>query len=177
MPDAGSGSTVVGARGSVVLACAVSVLGAIAAAWSILAGHAAAGPVALLGGTALIAAAAATGRPGRPRERVLVSIADRAYDGAILGAVVWVARADAPDLAAAALVAYGLGTLAAYARARACGLGYDLSSFAPVSVVRVAIVGLALSLSWDTVAYVALAVWQFASAAIRVSQVWKEELA
>lgn len=177
MPDAGSGSTVAGARGSVILACVASVLGAFGAAWCVLAGRGGAGPIALLAGAALIAAAAATGRPGRPRERVLVSVADRVYDGAILGAVVWIARADAPGLAAAALVAFGLGTLAAYARARACGLGYDLSSFAPVSVLRVAIVGLALTLGWGMTAYVALAVWQFASAAIRVSQVWKEELA
>lgn len=177
MPDAGSGSTVEGARGSVVLACVASVAGAVGAAWCVLADLVGAGPIALLAGVALIAAAAATGRPGRPRERVLVSVADRAYDGAILGAIVWVARADAPGLAAAALIAFGLGTLAAYARARACGLGYDLSSFAPVSVVRVAIVGLALSLGWGAAAYVALAVWQFASVATRVSQVWKEELA
>ena len=177
MPDAGSGSTVAGARGSVVLACAVSVLGALGSAWCHLVDRAGAGPLALLAGVALIAAASATGRPGRPRERVLVSVADRAYDGAILGAVVWVARADAPGLATAALVAFGFGTLAAYARARACGLGYDLASFAPVSVVRVAVVGLALSFGWGTAAYVALAVWLFASAAVRVSQVWKEELA
>ena len=177
MPDAGSGSTVGGARAGVVLACAAAVLGAVVAAGELLLGRSDAGPLALLAGAAIIAAAAATGRPGRPRERVVVSIADRAYDGAILGAVVWSARADDPGLAAAALVAFGLGTLAAYARSRACGLGYDLAFLAPVSVTRVAIVGLALSLGWGTAAYVALAIWQFGSVVVRVAQVWKEQLA
>lgn len=177
MPDAGNGSAVGGARAGVALACVAALAGAITSAWLVLGDWSGAGPVALTAGATLIAAAAATGRPGRPRERVLVSIVDRAYDGAILGAVVWTARADDPAVAAAALVAFGLGSLAAYARARACGLGYDLAFLAPVSVVRVAVVGLALWLDWGAGAYVALALWQFGSAAVRVSQVWKEELA
>lgn len=177
MPDWGSGTPVRGARGGVVLACVASVSVAAAAAAAVIAGRSVAGPLAIVAGALIVGAAAAVGRPGRPRERILVAIADRAYDGAILGAVVWVVRSAEPALAAAALSAFGLGTLAAYARARACGLGYDLAFLAPVSVVRVAIVGLALTLGWGAPAYVALALWQAASGIVRVAQVWKEGLA
>lgn len=166
-----------GARRGVVLACAAAVLGALLCGSMILASSDVAGPVALVAGASLVAATWSMGRPARPRERVLVSVADRIYDGAILAPVIWVALADRPALAAAAMFAFGSGTLSAYARARACGLGYDLSFMSPASTTRVALLGLALTFGWGTSAYVVLAVWYLLSAAVRLSQVRKEELA
>lgn len=181
MPDEPREMSVPGARPGVILACVAAVLGAAAAGGIVLFlgpdARWGAGPVALVSGALLIAAASATGRPGRPRERVVVSVADRVYDGAILGSIVWSALDHEASLAAAALIAFGCGTLAAYARARACGLGYDLNIFAATSVTRVALVGLALCFGWGAPAYVLLAIWYSASASVRVSQVRKEELA
>lgn len=180
MPDDPRAMSVSGARRGVSFACVASVLGALTAGGMVLLAPGArsgAGAVALLSGALLIAAASAAGRPGRPRERVMVSVTDRVYDGAILAPVIWSALGDDAPLAATALVAFACGTLAAYARARACGLGYDLNLFAAASVTRVAILGLALTFGWGAPAYLLLAGWYFGSAAVRVSQVRKEELA
>ncbi|MFM7718813.1 MAG: hypothetical protein ACKO8G_04890 [Actinomycetota bacterium] len=175
MGDAG---TTRRARPGVALACAAVVVASAAAGTLVVSGErAGAGPVVLAAGFLLVAAASATGRPGRPRERVLVSLADRALDGCVLGALVWSARRADPGLAAAALLCFALGALAAYARARACGLGYDLGWLSPISAVKTGGIGLALLLGWGTGGYLAIAAWLAVATIVRVSQVWKEELA
>lgn len=167
------------ARTSVVLACVGSVIGSALAALTILAGdRIGAGPVALLAGGLLVIAAA--GRPDQPRpavEKVLIGLTDRVFDGTILAAIIWTARSSDPGLAAAALACFAFGSLAAYARARALGLGYNVAFLSPISVVKVGGVGLTLLLGWGSAGLIAVTTWLIIATTVRVSQVWKESLA
>ena len=168
------------ARGWVAAAAAASILLSGCAAWAVVAGSPSAGSLALAAGAVLVAVAAAVPRAprdGGARERVLVALADRAFDGAILGSIVWANRADRPALAGAVLVVFGLSTLSAYARTRAVALGYALTEFPLTSVARVGVVALAVLLGWGASPFVGLAAWLAVSTVIRVSQVWKEGLA
>lgn len=167
------------ARTSVVLACVGSIVGSALSAATILAGDSVgAGPVALLAGGLLVIAAA--GRPfdRRPAiERILIGLTDRMFDGAILAALVWTSRASEPTLAGAALACFAFGSLAAYARARALGLGYGVEFLSQISVIKVGGVGLTLLLGWGTAGLLSVTAWLLVSTLVRVSQVYKESLA
>ncbi|MFM8944464.1 MAG: hypothetical protein ACKOI0_04380 [Actinomycetota bacterium] len=168
------------ARGWVAATCAATMLLAGAAGWAIVVGAPTAGALTLVAGGTLVAVAAAArrdGRTGSPRERVLVALADRTWDGAVLGSLVWANRIENPGLAAAVLWCFALSALAAYARTRGVALGYALDIFALTSVVRVGVTSLAVLLGWGTTPFVGLAVWLAGSALVRASQVWKEGLA
>ena len=63
---------------------------------------------------------------GGPTDRMLDELLDRVWDGLILGSLAWVARADDPGLAIAALVALCISALSAYVRARGASLDYSV---------------------------------------------------
>jgi CDP-diacylglycerol--glycerol-3-phosphate 3-phosphatidyltransferase len=168
------------ARGWVAAAAATTVVLAGLGAWAVVAASSVDGALVLAAAAALVVTASAVPRErdrGSARERVLVALADRAFDAALFGALVWANRSTSPALAAAALWCFGLSSLSAYARARAVALGYDLDHFALTSVVRAGVVALAILLGWGTAPFVGLAVWLAGSTVVRASQVWKEGLA
>jgi len=71
------------------------------------------------------------------------SVAERAGDAVVLGAVAW-ATAEEPAVSAGALVALVLGYLAAYLRAKATGLGFTVQESLIARGTRVGLVVLGL---------------------------------
>jgi hypothetical protein len=133
------------------------------AGWAALA----AGVCLVLGGVLL--------RPNDRRARVVLSFADRAFDGGILAALAWVTRASRPSVAAASLVALGAGFVASYIRARGGSLGYGIEEGVVTPVLRYGLVSLALIFGWTSWAIWVVAVLMLLAAAVRASQVAKEE--
>jgi len=109
------------------------------------------------------------------RARMVLSFTDRAFDGAILAAVAWVARTEDPVAAAGALVALAAGFLAAYIRARGAALGYLVEESAGTRAIRTGLICVALLAGWTGWALFAVATWMLMVALVRASQVAKEE--
>jgi hypothetical protein len=111
-------------------------------------------------------------------ERTLDSFADRVFDGAVLGTVAWVERADGhPSASAGALVSLAAGFLGSYVRARGNSLAYRLEESAVTRAIRYALVAAALAAGSPAWLLWALAVFLLLAATVRVSQVAKEERA
>lgn len=168
-------------RGQVGERAAVPALGALAAAGTGIATGfllvrriETAGWVALASGTCLVLAAVLL-RAGDRAARVLLSFADRAFDGCLLAALAWVARAGDRSTAAAALVALAAGFLASYIRARGGSLGYGIEEGVVTPVLRYGLLSFALILDWLPWAIWAIAGLMLLAAGVRASQVAKEE--
>ncbi len=108
---------------------------------------------------------------------MVLSFADRAFDGAILASVAWVTRTDDPATAAGALVALAAGYLAAYIRARGAALGYLVEESAGTRAIRTGLISVALLAGWTAWAFFVVALWMLLVAMVRASQVAKEERA
>jgi phosphatidylglycerophosphate synthase len=112
---------------------------------------------------------------GTAFDRMLDALADRAWDGAILGAIAWTAHGVDEATAAAALLALCASFLSSYIRARGASLGYTVEESHVTRGVRYALVvyGLwAAALSWTLWVVAALS---FLAAVVRTTQVAKEE--
>ncbi|HYG73117.1 MAG TPA: hypothetical protein VEC15_12655 [Actinomycetota bacterium] len=144
------------------------------ASWRILERDAqTAGWIALAAGAVLVAAGVLL-QPNDRTARVVLSFADRAFDGLLLGALAWVTRSTRPSVAAGALIALAAGFLASYIRAKGGSLGYGVEEGVVTPVIRY--VAFAVALLADA----AWAIWTIAvvnllAAVVRASQVAKEE--
>lgn len=111
-------------------------------------------------------------------ERTLDSFADRVFDGAVLGAVAWVERADGhPSASAAALLSLTAGFLGSYVRARGNSLAYRVEESAVTRAIRYALVAAVLALGSPAWLLWTLAGFLLLAAFVRASQVAKEERA
>lgn len=165
----------VGERAAVPALCLIAAAGIGLSTWRLLDRDApAAGWAALAAGSCLVIAGVLL-RPGDRRSRVVLSFTDRAFDGAILGALAWVARTGEEAVAAAALVALAAGFVASYIRARGGSLGYGIEEGVVTPVVRYGLVSLALVFDWTPWAIWVVATVMLLAAAVRASQVAKEE--
>ncbi|HEX6331690.1 MAG TPA: hypothetical protein VF129_10450 [Actinomycetota bacterium] len=165
----------VGERAAVPALCVVAAAGIALSTWRLLERDvSSAGWAALAAGACLVAAGVLL-RPGDRRSRVILSFADRAFDGAILGALAWVSRTVEDAVATAALVALAAGFVASYIRARGGSLGYGIEEGVVTPVVRYGLISLALILGWTPWAIWVVAVVMLLAAAVRASQVAKEE--
>jgi len=136
-----------------------------------------AGALAGAAGALLIVGGRLAERRGRPLERILDSLADRAFDGTVLAAVAWSARAVDPATAAGALVALAAGFLGSYVRARGASLGYGVEESAKTRGLRYLLVAGGLVAGWTRWTVWAVAAVSALAAAVRASQVAKEERA
>lgn len=163
-------------RALVAMLCGAAALAIGLSAWAILDTRPrAGGAAALLAGCLLVIAGVLASRARDARARLLVSFADRGFDGAVLAAAAWASRADEPVAAAGALLALAAGFLASYIRARASALGYLVEEGAGTRVIRVGLVSAALLGGWTEWAFFAVAGWMLLVALVRTSQVAKEE--
>lgn len=136
-----------------------------------------AGWYALLAGILLVAAGAIVRGTDRPREWVVLSVVDRAFDGAVFGLLAWTLRESDPAVAAGAMIALAAGFLAAYVRARGGSLGYGIEESVVTPALRYALISLGLVGGWASSAVWIVAVLMLLAAAVRASQVAKEERA
>lgn len=164
----------VGERAVVPLLSIASVVATSAATWMLLVREPEpAGWLALLAGTLLVGAGIAL-RPSDRLGRVVLSFADRLFDGCVLGALAWVTRASDPPVAAGALVALAAGFLASYIRARGGSLGYGIEEGVVTPVIRYGLISAGLIAGWRWSPW-AVAVLMLLASAVRASQVAKEE--
>ena len=164
----------VGERAAVPLLCVTAALAIGASTWALLVREpVVAGCAALVGGAALVAGGILL-RPTDRLGRVLLSFADRSFDGCVLGALAWVTRTVDPWVAAGALVALAAGFLASYIRARGGSLGYGIEEGIVTPALRYGLVGLGLVAGWRWAVWV-VAVLMLLACGVRASQVFKEE--
>ncbi len=167
-----------GTRTAGAVLCVVAMIAVGLATWAILDQRLElGGAFALAAGALLVTAGVLLGRAPSPRWRLLLSFADRSFDGAILASVAWVTRVDDPSTAAGALLALAAGFLAAYIRARGAALGYLVEESPGTRAVRCGLVGVALIAGWTSWAFYLVAIWMLLVALLRASQVAKEEQA
>lgn len=165
----------VGERALVPFLCGLAAAGIAVATWLLVARRPeGAGWAALGAGTCLVLAGILL-RPADRRIRVLLSFADRAFDGCVLGALAWVSREGEPSTAAAALVALAAGFLASYVRAKGGSLGYGIEEGVVTPVLRYLLLSFALLFGWTPWAVWVVAALVVLAAAVRSSQVAKEE--
>ena len=164
----------VGERAVVPLLCVAATVAIGASAWLLLSGRptaagwaAAAGGVALVGGGVLL-------QPSDRLGRVLLSFADRLFDGCVLGALAWTTRTADTAVAAGALVALAAGFLASYIRARGGSLGYGIEEGIVTPALRYGLIATGLIGGWSWTVWAVAALMLLASA-VRASQVAKEE--
>ena len=161
-------------RAVVPILCVTAGLLVLGATWLLLLREAeAAGWVALLAGGVLVAGGVLL----RPRDRlgrVLLSFADRLFDGCVLGALAWITRSSDPWVAAGALVALAAGFLASYIRARGGSLGYGIEEGVITPAIRYGVISIGLIAGWRWSVW-AVAVLMLLASAVRASQVVKEE--
>ena len=158
----------------VPILCVAACVTTLLATWLLLIREVeAAGWLALLAGAVLVAGGVLLG----PRDRlgrVLLSFADRLFDGCVLGALAWVTRSSDPWLAAGALVALAAGFLASYIRARGGSLGYGIEEGVITPAIRYGLISIGLIAGWRWSVW-AVAVLMLLASAVRASQVVKEE--
>jgi hypothetical protein len=164
-----------GERATVPVLCLLASVGVGVATWQLLTGdEEAAGAAALVAGICLVSAGLLL-RPGDRRARVVLSFADRAFDGCILAALAWTTRSSDPAVAAASLVALGAGFLASYIRAKGGSLGYGVEEGIVTPALRYGLVSLGLLFDWTSWAIWVVAGLMLLAAGVRASQVAKEE--
>jgi hypothetical protein len=165
----------VGERAVVPILCLLAAVAVGLATWRLLEREVVAAGWAALAAGILLVVAGVVLQPGDRRARVVLSFADRAFDGCILAALAWISRADDPSVAAASLVALAAGFLASYIRAKGGSLGYGIEEGVVTPVLRYGLVALALILSWTSWAIWVVAGLMVLAAGVRASQVAKEE--
>jgi hypothetical protein len=144
--------------------------------WLVFAGHGRlAGPAVLGAGILLLAGAAMARRAGSHFLAFLESAADRAFDGCLLSTIALALRDVDPPAAAAAVAALVASFLGAYVRARGRSLGYDVEDSLGTRAIRYGLVGIGLAGDWLGPTMIALLVVATLSAAVRASQVAKQE--
>ena len=164
----------VGERAAVPLLCATAALAIGASTWALLVREPViAGWAVLAAGVALVAGGILL-RPTDRLGRVLLSFADRLFDGCVLGSLAWVTRTVDTAVAAGALVALAAGFLASYIRARGGSLGYGIEEGIVTPALRYGLVGLGLIGGWTWTVWM-VAVLMLLACAVRASQVFKEE--
>jgi hypothetical protein len=165
-------------RRAVAIGLCVVAAGAIGVAtWQILERQPETGGVWALAAAVLLVLAGLLVPKGDARARMVLSFADRAFDGAILASVAWVMRTEDPATAAGALIALAAGYLAAYIRARGAALGYLVEESAGTRAIRTGLISAALLAGWTAWAFFVVAIWMLLVAMVRASQVAKEERA
>jgi hypothetical protein len=148
------------------------------AAWAILDRHEfAAGALALGAGLLLVGGAALARRAEGAFARVLDSVADRWFDGALLSSIAWVERTADPTASAGALVALAAGFLGSYVRARGTSLGYGVEESPVTRALRYGLLAAGLLSGRVGEAVWAVAGLGTVSALVRATQVAKEERA
>jgi len=162
-------------RAAVPLLCLLAAAGIGISMWQVLEREPERAGWAALSAGALLVLSGVLLRPGDRRARVVLSFADRAFDGCVLGALAWVTRTSDPSVAAASLVALAAGFLASYIRAKGGSLGYGIEEGVVTPVLRYGLVSVALIASWTSWAIWVVAGLAVLAAAVRASQVAKEE--
>jgi hypothetical protein len=112
---------------------------------------------------------------GGPVDRMLAELLDRAWDGAVLAPIAWVARDSDPLVAIGALVAMGGSFLSSYVRARGASLAYSVEESHVTRGVRYGLVSGGLGLGWLPATVWAAAALSVLSAAVRTAQVARED--
>jgi hypothetical protein len=167
-----------GARPVVPVLCAFAAIATVLAGWAILERRfESAGWGALAAGLLLIGAGSIVRETDRPREWLVLSLADRAFDGVVFGGLAWVLRGTDPGTAAGALVALVAGFLAAYVRARGGSLGYGVEASVIVPALRSLVIAIGLLAGWTPAAVWIVAALLVLTSIVRASQVAKEERA
>lgn len=165
----------VGERAAVPVLCTVAAAAIGVATWRLIdRDPEVAGWAALAAGGCLVVAGAVLRAEDR-RARVVLSFADRAFDGCILAALAWATRSTDASVAAAAIVALAAGYLASYIRAKGGSLGYGIEEGVITPVVRYALFALALLLDWMAWAIWVVAAVNLLAAAVRSSRVARQE--
>jgi hypothetical protein len=114
---------------------------------------------------------------GGPVDRMLTELFDRAWDGCVLGAVVWTMRDAQPPVAIGALVALCASFLSSYVRARGAALGYSVEESHVARGIRYALITAGLLFGWlDWTVWAAAGVSVLA-AVVRTGQVAREDRA
>jgi hypothetical protein len=131
----------------------------------------------LAGALLLIGTHRANHGAGGPVDRMLGELLDRAWDGAVLGPIAWVTRADEPHVAAGALVALCASFLSSYVRARGAALLYSVEESHVTRGVRYALIASGLAFGWLTWTVWAAATVSVLTALLRTSQVAREDRA
>ena len=161
-------------RPTVPLLCVVAAAGIGIATWLLLDRRfEPAGWVVLATGFPLVMAGGLV-RPTDRLGRMLLSLTDRAFDGFVLGALVWATRTDEPGVAAGALVTLAASFVASYVRARGGSLGYGIEEGVVTPAIRYLLVGGGLITGWTWTIWAA-AVVMLLTSGVRASQVAKEE--
>ena len=147
------------------------------AAWLVVNLHGRTGGALALVAAALLLLAGhrANHGSGDHADRMLDALLDRSWDGAVLGAIAWAARAGRPDVAVAALVALGASFLSSYVRARGAALEYSVEESHVTRGLRYGLVASGLMLASPFWPLCAAAVLSGLALLVRGSQVVKEE--
>jgi hypothetical protein len=160
-------------RSALLMGAAAIALGA----WLVVSAQPRAGGVVAAGAAALLLVGGhrANHGAGGPVDRILTELLDRAWDGAILGAIVWeTGTRGSPSVAA--LVALCASYLSSYVRARGAALGYSVEESHVTRGLRYGLVSLSL-VQLSTWPLTVAAVLTVLTAMVRVSQVAQEDRA
>lgn len=114
---------------------------------------------------------------GGPTDRMLDELLDRAWDGAVFGAIAWVERQPAPGVAIGALLALCASFLSAYVRARGASLAYSVEESHVTRGIRYSLVVAGLAFGWLGVTVWAAATLSLLAVLVRTTQVAREERA
>ncbi|MGE5227110.1 MAG: hypothetical protein ACM3OO_09585 [Planctomycetaceae bacterium] len=114
---------------------------------------------------------------GGPVDRMLTELFDRAWDGCVLGAVVWTTRDLQPSVAAGALLAVCASFLSSYVRARGAALGYSVEESHVARGIRYALITAGLLFGWLGWTVWAAAGVSVLAVVVRTGQVAREDRA
>jgi len=112
---------------------------------------------------------------GRHSERMLDTLLDRLWDGAVLGAIAWATREEFPAASAAAIGALGASFLSSYVRARGASLGYAVEESHVTRGLRYGLISVGLVSDHPLAPLWMAVVVSGLAALVRSSQVLKEE--
>ena len=156
----------------IVSACSLGL-----SAWLILSGHRLPAGVAALVAILGMAFGWREILPGGPFPRLAFAghLLDRAFEGAVLAPVAWVARHGSDRISVLALVGLGASYLASYERARGESLGYRQSEGAGYRILRLALLVFGLLTGWIEASLWAFAAVTVGASAVRAANVWRQE--
>jgi hypothetical protein len=112
---------------------------------------------------------------GGPLDRMLAELLDRAWDGAVLAPIAWVARDADPPVAIGALVALGGSFLSSYVRARGASLAYSVEESHLTRGIRYGLIAWGLGSGALRASVWAAAGLSVLAAAVRTAQVARED--
>ncbi|MGZ4131467.1 MAG: hypothetical protein ACXVWF_00340 [Actinomycetota bacterium] len=153
-------------------------LAALAAGWIVADQQVRGGALAGLGATLLLFGGhRANHGEGGPVDRMLTELFDRAWDGFVLGAIVWATHDVQPHVAVGGLLALCASFLSSYVRARGAALGYSVEESHVARGIRYALVTAGLLFGWlDWTVWAAAGVSVLA-VVVRTGQVAREDRA